>query len=489
MPLRWVDGASIPATSVKEITTMKGNLIDEKELTVTVQDVVVYAKLNNVDVAKLSFEESERIMNEIKLNKRQNSIISFVNERHVTAQGYPRKIYKPAYDGGLWYTQNPNNLRQKVRAKTKELLYMKLYDIYTNAKEYSVEAWFKIGIEFRRRKSNPRQATIDRHERTKNSYFTQELLSSDIRELTSSDIWDFMKEAQERHHMSLSEAKQLKGTLNVVFEAASDPEIGCRNYNPMLSINPGGLYKNNPEAIRCNESKKQYSAFSDEQIEILRNAFRERIETNRNVRYDRCQYALMGLLASYTGMRASELPALRWEDVRDNHIHLHQMQTRNDGQHGSSRFDIVPWLKEEKGSPRGGRDVPFLSPDITETLDLIKEVQAGFNIQSEWIFPDSNSLSYERSMYKLCTSLGYSTTNNHAFRKGFNMWMLSQGLNVADRAKILGHSTAVNLERYTVVADNWIENAIETVKSNEVTTKVTTKNHAFLTIVKGFKPA
>ncbi len=468
---------------------MKGNMIDEKELTVTIQDIVEYAKLNNVDVAKLSYEESERIMNEIKLNKRENSIILFVNEHHVTEQGYPRKIYEPAHKSGLWYTQNPKNLRYKVRAKTRELLYMKLYDIYTGASDNTVDAWFEKGLEYRKRKSNPRQATLDRHKRTKNSYFTKELLSSDIRELTSSDIWNFMKEAQEKHHMSLSEAKQLKGTLNLVFEAASDPEIGCRPYNPMLSIKPSGLFKNNPDAIRCNVSKKPYSAFSDEQIEILRDAFRERIEINRNIRYDKCQYALMGLLASYTGMRASELPALRWEDVRDNHIHLHQMQTRNDGQHGSSRFDIVPWLKEEKGSPRGGRDVPFLSPDITETLDLIKEVQAGFGIESDWIFPDSNSMSYERSMYKLCTSLGYSTTNNHAFRKGFNMWMLSQGLNVADRAKILGHSTAVNLERYTVVADNWIENAIETVKSNEVTTKVTTKNHAFLTIVKGFKPA
>lgn len=77
------------------------------------------------------------------------------------------------------------------------------------------------------------------------------------------------------------------------------------------------------------------------------------------------------------------------------------------------------------------------------------------------VFPDSDSLSYERSLYKICKKIGYNTTNNHAFRKGFNMWMLSIGLNVADRAKILGHSTVVNLEKYTVIADNWIENTIQ----------------------------
>lgn len=39
--------------------------------------------------------------------------------------------------------------------------------------------------------------------------------------------------------------------------------------------------------------------------------------------------------------------------------------------------------------------------------------------------------------------------------------MLNNGLNVADRAKILGHSTVVNLVKYTVIADNWIENTIQ----------------------------
>ena len=49
--------------------------------------------------------------------------------------------------------------------------------------------------------------------------------------------------------------------------------------------------------------------------------------------------------------------------------------------------------------------------------------------------------------------------------KGFNMWMVSKGINVADRAAILGHSTAVNLEKYTVISDNWVENAIKQARS------------------------
>ena len=54
---------------------MKGNIEDDNELIITVQDVAEYARLNNVDVAKLSEEESEQLMNRIQLNKRQTAIM------------------------------------------------------------------------------------------------------------------------------------------------------------------------------------------------------------------------------------------------------------------------------------------------------------------------------------------------------------------------------------------------------------------------------
>ena len=241
--------------------------------------------------------------------------------------------------------------------------------------------------------------------------------------------------------------------------AAADPEIGCRQNNPMLTVNPAGLFKNNVSALK-NQAPKRKLAFSENQVESIRAELRRRVDLCRNSCYSRCKYALMGLLASYTGMRASELPALLWEDVKDNYIHLHQMQIRHDGKHNDERFEIVPWLKEEKGQPRGGRIIPFLSTNIFELLSEIKDIQNGFGIESERIFPDTDTISYERSLYKVCKKLGYEITNNHAFRKGFNMWMLSLGLNVADRARILGHSTAVNLDRYTVTSDSWIEDTI-----------------------------
>lgn len=430
---------------------------------VSVQDFLDYAIINSVNVAELSKEESERIMNELKLNKRQNQIKLFVARYHKTKDGLPRAITAPKEADGLWYTRDPRDPSKKLRAKDEMSLYEKLYEIYSEGlmyTDFTVRAWYDIGVAHRKNLTNPQPSTFERHDRTKKAYFTEKLLDSDVRDITSSFLWSFLRETQEKHNMSLSETKQLKGTLNLVFQAAADPEIGCRDNNPLLNINPAGLFKNNSKAIK-NNSKKTYSAFSDSQIDAIRDELRQRISSNRQVRYDRCKYALMALLASYTGMRASELPALLWDDVKDNHLHIHQMQVRHDGEHGKDRFEIVPWLKEEKGQPRGGRIIPFLDSNIPDLLADIKKIQKGFGIKSKWIFPDSDSMSYERSLSKVCKKLGYDITNNHAFRKGFNMWMLNNGLNVADRAAILGHSTTVNLEKYTVTSDNWVENTIK----------------------------
>ena len=428
---------------------------------ISVQEFIDYAKINNINVAELSTKESEHIMNIIQLNKRNAWIKDFVQKHHVNKDGLPRAITPPKTKDGYWSTRDPRSTTNKVRAKDLDSMYEKLYEIYSQSEDisYTVRAWYNIGIRHRINSTNPQPSTIERHERTKKSYFTEEFLDCDVRDITSSFLWAYIRETQQKHDMSLSEVKQLKGTLNIVFKAASDPEIGCRENNPLININPSSLFKNNVSAFK-NIKPKTNMAFSDAQVKTLRENFQERIDKNRHS-YERCKYSFMGLLSSYTGMRASELPAIRWDDVKEDHIYLHQMQIRHDGKHGDDRFEIVPWLKEEKGKPHGGRKIPFIDPSIPKILSDIQSIQEELNIESEYVFPETDSVSYERSLYKLCKKLGYNVTNNHAFRKSFNMWMVSIGLNVAERAAILGHSTTINLERYTVTTDSFVEDAIQ----------------------------
>lgn len=57
----------------------------------------------------------------------------------------------------------------------------------------------------------------------------------------------------------------------------------------------------------------------------------------------------------------------------------------------------------------------------------------------------------------------------YAFRKGFNMWMIERDINVAQRAGIFGHLTAVNLSNYTVMDEDWIDTVIDKVNKYNMT--------------------
>lgn len=438
---------------------------------VTLSDLLNYCKQENISVGDLNEDRISALTEKILHWKSRSKIMDFVNKKHVNKRGLPRAISKPSKEGGLWYTADPRNIYNKIRGISLDAIYDKLYRIYSDGdtEHFSVEYWYRTGIEFRIRNSHPRESTIDRYNRTKNAYFSSEFLGTDIRMITSDYIRGYMEAEYVKRDMSLKELKQLKGTLNVIFDAASDPEIGCLKYNPVKVINPSVFIKNNVEALNKENAKMEYTSFSNEQIEILREEFKKRIEQNRGRNYGRCKYALMGLMASYTGMRASELPALMWEDIKDKYMYVHQMQIVNEGKHGDERYTIVPWLKEEKGLPKGGRYIPFMDENLINVIQLVREIQEEFHIESEYLFYNCDRISYERSLYRLCTKLGFPVTNNHAFRKGLNMWMIERDINVAQRAGILGHSPAVNLSNYTVTDADWIDTVIEKVNKYNMT--------------------
>ena len=62
------------------------------------------------------------------------------------------------------------------------------------------------------------------------------------------------------------------------------------------------------------------------------------------------------LFAIETGMRAAELPALRWDDVHDDYIHIHAQQLDRPGD-GGKEYYYAPLQRTKKGFPRA--DVYF----------------------------------------------------------------------------------------------------------------------------------
>ena len=152
-----------------------------------------------------------------------------------------------------------------------------------------------------------------------------------------------------------------------------------------------------------------------------------------------------------TGMRAGELAALRKEDIVDGFIYVHRQQIRIPKSDYNEKiyFTEVPYTKNERANPKGGRPVP-----ITERCREALVIAFALEGESEYLFhnADGNPIqkdSYEQYLRKVCLKLGINTSNNHAFRVAFNARLIEAGVDGIDRCLVLGHSMQTNERHYS----------------------------------------
>lgn len=76
----------------------------------------------------------------------------------------------------------------------------------------------------------------------------------------------------------------------------------------------------------------------------------------------------------------------------------------------------------------------------------------------EWIKTDA----YETCLRRMCQSLGFTVTNNHALRMALNSNVfIPLGISVTERARMLGHSFETNLRKYSFAGKNSNGNILE----------------------------
>jgi integrase len=263
-----------------------------------------------------------------------------------------------------------------------------------------------------------------------------------------------MQEVTQRLAPKVKRFYKFKGILNLVFEYATDPE------HCYIAVNPVPK-ENLPYLKNCTYSsrKPEDKAFQPDEVKKIREYLWKRVESRK---YDVNGYAI--LFASESGCREAELPALKWEDVLETDIHIHAQQNDQEVD-GEKCYYYNPTTKNEKGVSHDGRLVP-MTDGIRKVLTSLREKQESLGIVSEWVFCKEDgtwitTAGYSEALYRLCKeTLGLKRTNNHAFRIALNSYeFIPAGLDVATRAKILGHSVEVNLRDYTFEKKDYITEA------------------------------
>ena len=390
---------------------------------------------------------------ELKLKKQ------LIDSIHVNKNGEPRTISyhgaSPSYPNGYFYTRLDG--RKIVKAKTEEELYVKLFTHYfkDGISKNTVQNIFDSAIKEKRETENVKEATLYRYLVDFRLYISDELARTDLTQIDHITLKRYTQNLVNSISMNKKQFLAYKGLLNLIFGYAIEHDI--------ISTNPVLKIKNAVYLKSCDLSKPQAEdkIFSEEEITTLLDVCEQRIGSKRHGEYYVNAYAMK--FAICTGVRAGELCALKWDDIdfdqRLIHIHAQQLIRKD---RGKNEYYYAPYTKNERGMSSGGRYFP-LTNELFSMLAELKDLQNKLGIQSEFVFCHENgawiaTTAYESFLRRLCRKCGFKITNNHAFRMSFNSNVLIQnGVAVTDRASLLGHSVATNLNYYSFAQKDYAE--------------------------------
>ena len=438
--------------------------------------------IRNVLISGIMEQDDDVVLLNTMNNKLRSLKTEYVDKCHVTEDGTPRRISELTTGGKHFFVTYCAG-KKKIKSTTLDGLYDKLYQIYAlgDKNYYSFENIFNLAIEDKKRQKGvadentsataSKHNTIYKNEHDYMRYIFEPFAKMDIRQMTPLIVKDYtismLNKVNSKMGYKLPKKgfQSYKGILNIAFNYADEHDI-CPNF-----ISNPNKFKDKDYSDLYDSSKKpaEKKAFSKEQIDNMSAEIDSRIP--KTVQYSDCYTnGYMFKLSKLTGMRCAELCSLMKTDIsfEMNYIHVHSQQLKKDG---TQEYEYVPYTKDEKGSSKGGRYVPLL-PEAKEMLIEMFKRQEELGIESEYVFANldgswiKSDTHYQKFLQRLSRKFGYEISNNHAIRMYFNSYVLiPAGVEVADRARILGHSPEVNLKFYTFESRDYCENAYNSICS------------------------
>ena len=368
----------------------------------------------------------------------------------------------------LWFTKMPDG--SKLYAKDLDTLYDKLISWYgiipVDANKLS--DIFGLAITEKERTDNNNSQTIEHYRADYKRFITEEFGNRDIQKISRTDVKAYTQELVHRITLSKKAFLSYKGVLNLIFRYAV--ENGIIQSNPVVSIK-NSVYLKSCDTGRATPEEK---ILSEDEIDQVRKTVRQYMGYKRYNGYFINGYAI--LFSIETGVRAAEIPALKWSDIHEDYIHIHAQQL-NHIQKGGKEYYYAPWTKDEKGISRGGRKYP-LTDALKALLDELRALQTTLGIDSDIIFCHEDGTwiktdAYETCLRRLMRSAGMSVTNNHALRMSLNsnVFIGRCDLPVTERARLLGHSVETNLRHYSFASKDGLKDvkALLNQQSKQVT--------------------
>lgn len=387
-----------------------------------------------------------------KVFQLKKTLVKAVHKHEIT----PTSIMKNGKRVPRWQTRTKNQGRP--RCCSYENLIEKLFCLYYGNRtltDYSFKSIFVAALNKKIATENPKSKTVDDYWDSYHAFITDEFGAKDIRRITPSEIKEYIQQRTQQLAPKKKRFYKFKGVLNLVFCYAADPERRYIDINPVPKDNWVFLKNCTPSSNRPEDK-----AFQPEELELIRTHLWQRIESGR---YDVNAFAI--LFAMESGCREAEIPSVKKTDIKEKCVHIHSQQ--NDHiVNGKKCYYYNPTTKNEKGVSEQGREIPITN-EMRKILTELRAKQEELGIESEWLFCKEDgewitTVGYYKALYRLCKKLGLKLTNNHAFRIALNSYVfIPAGVEVSERARILGHSVETNLKYYTFAKKDYLDDVAD----------------------------
>lgn len=314
----------------------------------------------------------------------QKSKELYVKQHHKRAITYIEKR-------GRWKTRI-GNPRKDIERTSRDALIDLLYKYYNDLEGESADLSTAFEWYIERKSLRGRlQSTLDRNRAVFLKYTPATLLKGPAADLNVDEIRDALNKKLDemaeclKRKPKLPEFRCYLQILSGIYDLLLEKKIIL--FNPIVSI------KAEDFCTRTDSSKKQADekTFSPEQIKVL---LKEAKAYRPNPR------AFAVCASANSGLRAGELPCLKWSDIKDGYVHIYLQQRLLTNGNTRIGFETVDCTKNEKGVSRGGRRIP-ITEDMQILLDDIKKHQSSIGLQTDWVFCDDDGSPITKTSYEL----------------------------------------------------------------------------------------
>lgn len=362
-----------------------------------------------------------------------------MNERRKYLEMHKYEVFLGS--DGSYHTNVPDNTkkngRRAIKRKTKESVEDAIVEYYKDFEtEPTFEIVFKKWIESKLKYGEIEKQTANRYETDFYRFFSN-INHCKIRFFSESDLEDFIKTSIHEKNLTAKGWSNLRLLINGMFKYAKK-----QGYTQISITHFMGDLDLSKKSFRRNVKTSEESVFTDAEI-------------NKIMRYiDSAEPSIINLgvvLAFQAGLRAGELSALKWSDLKGNVLSVNKTEIRYKDEDGHYVFNVRDFTKGEIGHRK------VVLTDIG--VEAIKRAHM-LNPFGEYLFMENGERikgkAFTVKIEKICRYVGIKPRSIHKARKTYGTKLLNAGLNEKIIENQMGHTDIETTKGYY-----WFNNSTE----------------------------